>query len=280
MIRLGDGRVWVPQTKGDVRRPDQIPEAERDYYLDRRYPSFGNLAPRHISSRAAKLVCDSGRGVGPGARGVYLDFADAIKRLGHKTIEERYGNLLAMYGKITDENPYEVPMRIYPAPHYTMGGLWMDYSLMSTVPGLFVIGEANFSDHGANRLGASAQMQGLADGYFVLPPTLGDWLAQAGPSSASTGTAAFTATVQQVNEFNAKLLAVRGQRSPESLHRELGNIMWNKCGMGRTAAGLQEAMREIKDLRGRFWQELRVTGDGASGHPIVRCHGEFDAAVF
>ncbi|MSR75199.1 MAG: fumarate reductase/succinate dehydrogenase flavoprotein subunit [Planctomycetes bacterium] len=258
-----DGRVWVPQTKGDVRRPDQIPEAERDYYLERRYPSFGNLAPRDISSRAAKLVCDSGLGVGPGGRGVYLDLADAIKRLGHKTIEERYGNLLAMYGKITDENSYEVPMRIYPAPHYTMGGLWVDYSLMSTVPGLFVIGEANFSDHGANRLGASALMQGLADGYFVLPPTLSDWLAQAGPSSASTGTAAFTTTVQQVNEHTNKMLAVKGHRSPELLHRELGNIMWNKCGMGRTAAGLQEAMREIKDLRGRFWQELRVTGDGA-----------------
>ena len=258
-----DGRVWVPRKGGDARSPAQVPEAERDYYLERRYPSFGNLAPRDIASRAAKVVCDEGSGVGPGGRGVYLDFADSIQRLGQKAIQERYGNLFAMYEKITDENPYKMPMRIYPAPHYTMGGLWVDYSLMSTVPGLFVIGEANFSDHGANRLGASALMQGLADGYFVLPLTLGDYLAQAGPSGASTGTAPFTATVQQVNEFNAKLLAVRGQRSPESLHRELGQIMWNKCGMGRTAAGLKEAMREVRDLRGRFWQELRVTGDGA-----------------
>lgn len=258
-----DGRVWVPRQAGDQRTPASIAEAERDYYLERRYPSFGNLAPRDISSRAAKVVCDEGRGVGPGGRGVYLDFADSIKRLGRDVIEERYGNLFAMYEKITAENPYEAPMRIYPAVHYTMGGLWVDYSLMSTIPGLFVIGEANFSDHGANRLGASALMQGLADGYFILPLTLGDWLASNGPAKSASG-AAFTGTVREAVERTEKLLAIRGQRSPESLHRELGQIMWNKCGMGRTKAGLESAMREIKDLRGRFWQELRVTGDGQS----------------
>ena len=258
-----DGRVWVPREAGDQRTPASITDAERDYYLERRYPSFGNLAPRDIASRAAKVVCDEGRGVGPGGRGVYLDFADSIKRLGRGVIEERYGNLFAMYEKITAENPYEAPMRIYPAVHYTMGGLWVDYSLMGTIPGLFVIGEANFSDHGANRLGASALMQGLADGYFILPLTLGDWLASNGPAKSSSGPA-FTGTVREAVERTEKLLAIRGQRSPESLHRELGQIMWEKCGMGRTKAGLESAMREIKDLRGRFWQELRVTGDGQS----------------
>ncbi len=258
-----DGRVWVPREAGDQRTPASITDAERDYYLERRYPSFGNLAPRDIASRAAKVVCDEGRGVGPGGRGVYLDFADSIKRLGRGVIEERYGNLFAMYEKITAENPYEAPMRIYPAVHYTRGGLWVDYSLMGTIPGLFVIGEANFSDHGANRLGASALMQGLADGYFILPLTLGDWLASNGPAKSSSGPA-FTGTVREAVERTEKLLAIRGQRSPESLHRELGQIMWEKCGMGRTKAGLESAMREIKDLRGRFWQELRVTGDGQS----------------
>jgi len=258
-----DGRVWVPKQAHDQRPSASIPDAERDYYLERRYPSFGNLAPRDIASRAAKVVCDEGRGVGAGGRGVFLDFGDAIKRLGRNVIEERYGNLFAMYEKITAENPYEVPMRIYPAPHYTMGGLWVDYSLMSTIPGLFVIGEANFSDHGANRLGASALMQGLADGYFILPLTLGDWLASNGPAKTSSGPV-FSNSVREAVERTEKLLAVRGQRSPESLHRELGQIMWNKCGMGRNKAGLESAIREIKDLRGRFWQELRVTGDGQS----------------
>jgi succinate dehydrogenase / fumarate reductase flavoprotein subunit len=257
-----DGRIWVPKAKGDTRRPQEIPESERDYYLERKYPSFGNLAPRDIASRAAKEACDDGRGVGPGGRGVYLDFADAIKRLGRKTIEERYGNLFEMYHDITAENPYELPMRIYPAPHYTMGGLWVDYDLMSTVPGLFVIGEANFSDHGANRLGASALMQGLADGYFVLPVTIGDYLAGHLGKKVSADRAEFkdalTATQDRIN----RLITAKGTRSVDSFHRELGGIMWDYCGMARSAEGLKKARTMVRDLRERYWREVRVLGSG------------------
>jgi succinate dehydrogenase / fumarate reductase flavoprotein subunit len=258
-----DGRVWVPKGAGDTRPPHQIPEAERDYYLERRYPSFGNLAPRDIASRAAKAVCDEGRGVGPGALGVYLDFADAIKRLGAATIRERYGNLFEMYQRITDENPYDVPMRIYPAVHYTMGGLWVDYNLMSTIPGLHVIGEANFSDHGANRLGASALMQGLADGYFILPSTVGDYLASARPAPVHTTHAEFARVEAEVAERTRRLLAVRGKRTVDSFHRELGQLMWDKCGMARNAAGLQEALQRIPELREEFWRNVNVPGSDA-----------------
>ena len=255
-----DGRVWVPVKQGDTRTPDEIPEAERDYYLERKYPSFGNLSPRDISSRAAKQVCDEGRGVGPGGRGVYLDFADAIKRLGADVIKSRYGNLFDMYEKITAENPYKVPMRIYPAVHYTMGGLWVDYELMSNVPGLFVLGEANFSDHGANRLGASALMQGLADGYFVLPYTIGNYLNSVKAGSVSGNEPAFKNSRESANEGIRKLLAVNGKRSPDSFHRELGKIMWNDCGMARTEASLKKALREIPALREEFWRDVHVPG--------------------
>ncbi|HET6577097.1 MAG TPA: succinate dehydrogenase (quinone) flavoprotein subunit, partial [Gemmatimonadales bacterium] len=258
-----DGRVWVPLRAGDGRPPGQIPEAERDYYLERRYPSFGNLAPRDIASRSAKLVCDEGRGVGPGGRGVYLDFADAIRRLGAGTIRERYGNLFEMYQRITDENPYEVPMRIYPAVHYTMGGLWVDYNLMSTVPGLHVIGEANFSDHGANRLGASALMQGLADGYFVLPSTISDYLASARPAAVEESHPEFRRVEAEVAERTRKLLAVSGKRTVDSFHRELGHIMWEKCGMARSAAGLEQALAQIPELREEFWRNVNVPGSDA-----------------
>jgi succinate dehydrogenase / fumarate reductase flavoprotein subunit len=257
-----DGRVWVPKAKGDGRRPKDIPEDERDYYLERIYPSFGNLVPRDIASRAAKNVCDEGRGVGPGGLGVYLDFADAINRLGRKAIEAKYGNLFEMYERITGEDPYEVPMRIYPAVHYTMGGLWVDYDLQSTIPGLFVIGEANFSDHGANRLGASALMQGLADGYFVLPNTIANYLA-AGPFEKVE--ASHPAAVQaraDVEDRIQRLLAVNGDRTVDSFHRELGQIMWEHCGMERSAAGLRKAIDEIRALREQFWQRVRVPGDG------------------
>jgi succinate dehydrogenase flavoprotein subunit len=255
-----DGRVWVPKRAGDARPPHQIPDTERDYYLERRYPSFGNLAPRDIASRAAKTVCDEGRGVGPGALGVYLDFADAIQRLGATTIRERYGNLFEMYERITDENPYEVPMRIYPAVHYTMGGLWVDYNLMSTIPGLHVIGEANFSDHGANRLGASALMQGLADGYFILPNTIGDYLASAKPGRVDPAQAEFKQVEQEVAARTGRLLAIRGKRTVDSFHRELGKIMWDKCGMARNAAGLKEALERIPKLREEFWRNVNVPG--------------------
>jgi len=258
-----DGRVWVPKRAGDHRVPDQIPEHERDYYLERRYPSFGNLAPRDIASRAAKAVCDEGRGVGPGALGVYLDFADAIRRLGAATIRERYGNLFEMYQRITDENPYQVPMRIYPAVHYTMGGLWVDYNLMSTIPGLHVIGEANFSDHGANRLGASALMQGLADGYFIIPLTIGDYLASARPAAVDTGHAEFRRVEAEVAERTRRLLDVHGKRTVDSFHRELGQLMWDKCGMARDAAGLTEALRRIPELREEFWRNVNVPGSDA-----------------
>jgi succinate dehydrogenase / fumarate reductase flavoprotein subunit len=259
-----DGRIWVPKTAGDKRAPDQIPENERDYYLERKYPSYGNLVPRDVASRNAKQVCDEGRGVGPGGLGVYLDFADAIKRLGAAIIKERYANLFEMYNRITGEDPYKVPMRIYPAIHYTMGGLWVDYNLMSSIDGLFVGGEANFSDHGANRLGASALMQGLADGYFVLPYTVGDYIArQKGPAVKTDG-AAFKQAEKDVSERIAKLLSAKGKRSPDSFHRELGKIVWDYCGMSRTDAGLKIALEKIPKLKEEFWKNVNVLGAGES----------------
>jgi succinate dehydrogenase / fumarate reductase flavoprotein subunit len=258
-----DGRVWVPKRQGDTRAPGDIPEAERDYYLERRYPSFGNLAPRDISSRAAKAVCDEGRGVGPGGLGVYLDFADAIQRLGAATIRERYGNLFQMYQRITDEDPYRLPMRIYPAAHYTMGGLWVDYNLMSTIPGLHVIGEANFSDHGANRLGASALMQGLADGYFILPSTISDYVAGAKLAKVDTSRPEFRQAEEQVASLTRRFLGIKGRRTVDSFHRELGKIMWDRCGMARNAAGLREALVRIPELREEFWRNLNVPGSDA-----------------
>jgi succinate dehydrogenase / fumarate reductase flavoprotein subunit len=257
-----DGRIWVPKTKGDKRPAREIPESERDYFLERKYPSYGNLAPRDIASRAAKEVSDDGRGVGPSGRGVYLDFAEAIQRLGAKTIEERYGNLFDMYRDITGENPYEVPMRIYPAPHYTMGGLWVDYNLMSTIPGLFVIGEANFSDHGANRLGASALMQGLADGYFILPLSMGDYLASQFGKKVTTERPEFKQVESETAERVAKLLGAKGTRSVDSYHKELGGIMWEYCGMARTAEGLKKAAQMVRELREKYWQDVRVLGGG------------------
>jgi succinate dehydrogenase / fumarate reductase flavoprotein subunit len=257
-----DGRVWVPKKKGDTRPPNEIPHDERDYYLERRYPSFGNLVPRDVASRAAKEQCDSGHGVGPGGYGVYLDFHDAIQRLGEDKIRERYGNLFEMYQRITDEDPYKVPMRIYPAVHYTMGGLWVDYDLMSTIPGLHVIGEANFSDHGANRLGASALMQGLADGYFVIPMTIGNYLARVPAADLDEEHPAFVDALASVRERTRKLLAVNGTRSVDSFHRELGQIMWDKCGMARTAEGLSQALEQIPLLREQFWKDVRVLGNG------------------
>ena len=259
-----DGRVWVPIAKGDKRAPQDIPENERDYYLERHYPSYGNLAPRDIAARRAKEVVDEGRGVGPSGIGVYLDFKEAIGRLGKKVIQERYGNLFDMYSNITGENPYEVPMRIYPAPHYTMGGLWVDYNLMSTIPGLFVGGEANFSDHGANRLGASALMQGLADGYFVLPPMIGDYIAQGGIEKVETTHAAFKEAEQAVAEMQRKLLAVKGRRTVTDFHRELGKLMWEYCGMARSKEGLQFALTRIPQLREEFWSDVNVPGSGAN----------------
>ncbi|MBI1353651.1 MAG: succinate dehydrogenase (quinone) flavoprotein subunit [Acidobacteria bacterium] len=258
-----DGRCWAPKKAGDKRPPSEIPDEERDYYLERKYPSFGNLAPRDIASRAAKEVCDEGRGVGPGGKGVYLDFSAAIQRLGADVIEQRYGNLFQMYEKITDENPYKVPMRIYPAVHYTMGGLWVDYNLMSTIPGLHVLGEANFSDHGANRLGASALMQGLADGYFVIPYTLGHYLATEKPELVSTDAPEFQAAEADVTGRIDKLFNVKGDRSAFAMHKELGKIVWEKCGMARDRAGLQQALQEIPALREEFWQSVRVPGSNA-----------------
>src|ERR1700757_1378163 len=253
-----DGRVWVPKANEDrFKPPSEIPESDRDYYLERKYPSYGNLAPRDISSRAAKEVCDEGRGVGPGGRGVYLDFADAIKRLGEQTIRERYGNLFEVYEKITGEDAYKVPMRIYPAVHYTMGGLWVDYDLMSNVPGLFVIGEANFSDHGANRLGASALMQGLADGYFILPNTLPNYLASQMGKRPSLDAPEFQQAEQDVCARIEKLLNVNGTRSLDSFHRELGLLLWEKCGMSRHEKGLREALQKIPELREEFWSRGR-----------------------
>jgi succinate dehydrogenase / fumarate reductase flavoprotein subunit len=257
-----DGRVWVPTRAGDKRAPGDIPEAERDYYLERKYPSFGNLSPRDIASRAAKEVCDEGRGVGETGLGVYLDFADAIRRLGEPTIRERYGNLFEMYQRITAEDPYRVPMRIFPAVHYTMGGLWVDYNLMSTLPGLFVLGEANFSDHGANRLGASALMQGLADGYFIIPYTLSDYLATARPAPVDPGRAEVRGAEAAVRERVARLLAVNGTRTVDDFHRALGRILWERCGMERNADGLRRALSEIPLLREEFWRDVRVLGTG------------------
>ncbi len=255
-----DGRIWVPMKAGDKRNPASIPEGERDYYLERRYPSFGNLVPRDIASRAAKAECDAGHGVGPTGLGVYLDFSDCIKRLGKQKIAERYGNLFEMYERITGENPYEVPMRIYPAIHYTMGGLWVDYNLMSTIPGLFVLGEANFSDHGANRLGASALMQGLADGYFIIPYTIGNYLANTKSETYSEDAPAAKEAVANVTAITKKLLSANGKRTVDSYHRELGKIVWEYCGMARNAAGLKKAIGMIDELREDFWKNVRVLG--------------------
>jgi succinate dehydrogenase / fumarate reductase, flavoprotein subunit len=258
-----DGRVWVPKQKGDPRPPDQIPEEERDYYLERKYPSFGNLAPRDIASRNAKEVCDEGRGVGPSGFGVYLDFSDAIRRFGESEIREKYGNLFEMYLNITNENAYKTPMRIYPAVHYTMGGLWVDYNLMSNIPGLHVLGEANFSDHGANRLGASALMQGLSDGYFVIPSTIANYLATQLGKKVTVDAPEFKAVEEEVRNRVRKLLSIKGKKSVTTFHRELGLLVWDKCGMSRDAQGLQEAIQKIGAMRDEFWQNVNVLGDGA-----------------
>jgi succinate dehydrogenase / fumarate reductase flavoprotein subunit len=257
-----DGRIWVPKNPSDTRSPSQIPEEERDYYLERKYPSFGNLAPRDISSRAAKQVCDEGRGVGPGGLGVFLDFSDAIQRLGIEKIRERYSNLFDMYERITGEDPYKVPMRIYPATHYTMGGLWVDYNLMSTIPGMFVLGEANFSDHGANRLGASALMQGLADGYFIIPYTVGHYLAGSKLEKLSTDHAAFKEGEAYVAARIQKLLGINGKRTSDEFHRDLGKLMWEYCGMARTEESLRTGLQKIPELRQEFWNDIRVLGTG------------------
>ena len=258
-----DGRVWVPKNKDDKRPPNEIPVADRDYFLERRYPAFGNLVPRDVASRAAKERCDAGYGVGPTGHSVYLDFREAIQRDGEKTIRGKYGNLFQMYEEITAEDPYHVPMRIYPAVHYTMGGLWVDYNLQSTIPGLFVLGEANFSDHGANRLGASALMQGLADGYFVIPYTLGDHIAKAKLSPVSDDHPACKEALVEARNRIESLLAVGGKRTVDSFHRALGRILWEKCGMERTAGGLREAIGEVRGLREEFWNDVKVVGDGA-----------------
>jgi succinate dehydrogenase flavoprotein subunit len=258
-----DGRVWVPKKKGDPRTPDQIPEGERDYYLERKYPSFGNLVPRDIASRNAKEVCDEGRGVGPSGLGVYLDFSEAIKRHGESEIRERYGNLFDMYLNITNENAYKTPMRIYPALHYTMGGLWVDYNLMSNVPGLHVLGEANFSDHGANRLGASALMQGLSDGYFVIPSTIANYLATQMGKKVSPDQPEFKAVESEVRSRISRLLSIKGKKTTTTFHRELGLLVWDKCGMARDAQGLQEALQKIPAMRAEFWENVNVLGDGA-----------------
>ncbi len=256
-----DGRVWVSKKKADMRNPADIPEDERDYYLERKYPSFGNLAPRDISSRAAKEVCDEGRGV-KGGDAVYLDFKDAINRLGQKVIEERYGNLFEIYETITGENPYKSPMMIYPAPHYTMGGLWVDYNLMSNVPGLFVLGEANFSDHGANRLGASALMQGLADGYFVIPYTMGNYLAGDKPTLVKTDHPEFEKVAKEVKDLTNKLLSIKGKRTVDDLHKQLGRIMWDNVGMGRNEAGLKKTIEQIRQVKEEFWKNVTIPGSG------------------
>jgi succinate dehydrogenase / fumarate reductase flavoprotein subunit len=255
-----DGRIWVPMKPGDKRPANQIPEEERDYYLERRYPSFGNLVPRDVASRNAKAVCDEGRGVGEAGHGVYLDFSDAIRQLGVELIRERYGNLFEMYQRITDENPYEVPMRIYPAIHYTMGGLWVDYYLMSTIPGLFVIGEANFSDHGANRLGASALMQGLSDGYFILPYTVGDYIAKSKLDKVDAGYPEFTRAEAAVADLTKRLLSINGHHTVDDMHRRLGKIVWDYCGMSRNAQGLEYALGRICELREQYWADVKVTG--------------------
>jgi succinate dehydrogenase / fumarate reductase flavoprotein subunit len=257
-----DGRVWVPRKNGDDRAPGAVPEDERDYYLERRYPSFGNLVPRDVASRAAKEVCDEGRGVGPGGQGVYLDFADAIRRLGESQVREKYGNLFDMYEEITGENAYKVPMRIFPAVHYTMGGLWVDYHLMSTIPGLFVAGEANFSDHGANRLGASALMQGLADGYFILPYTLPNYIASSALEKVDTSHPAFAAAKEEVMKRVTTMVNIRGKRTVDSIHKELGRIMWENCGMTRSEAGLKSNLARIPELQEEFWKNVNIIGTG------------------
>ncbi len=262
-----DGRVWVPKRAGDKRPPNEIPESDRDYYLERKYGSFGNLAPRDIASRSAKEVCDEGRGVGPGGRGVYLDFADAIRRDGIEKIRERYDNLFVMYERITGESGYVQPMRIYPAPHYTMGGLWVDYNLMSNLPGLFVLGEANFSDHGANRLGASALMQGLADGYFIVPYTIGNYLADnakflGAGSRPALDHAEFKRSESEAAEKLKRLLSTKGNRTPNEIHREVGRLMWDKCGMARSAVGLNELLQKLPAYRESFWHDVHVPGTG------------------
>ncbi len=257
-----DGRVWVPKLKGDKREPDSITESERDYYLERKYPAYGNLAARDVTSRAAKEVCDEGRGVGPGGRGVYLDFKDAIERQGKEAIRERYGNLFEMYERITAENAYQQPMRIYPAPHYSMGGLWVDYNLESNLRGLFVLGEANYSDHGANRLGASGLMQGLADGYFILPYTIGHYLADAKPGEVTAESAEFRQSREEAGAFTNKLLSIKGKRTASEIHRALGKIMWDNVGMTRSEGSLKEALRRIPELRAEFWKNVIVSGSG------------------
>ena len=262
-----DGRVWVPKNKGDKRPPQQIPDADRDYYLERRYPSFGNLVPRDVASRAAKAVCDEGRGVGDSGLSVFLDFADAINRLGQETIAARYGNLFDMYQRITDENPYQVPMRIYPAVHYTMGGLWVDYNLQSTIPGLFVLGEANFSDHGANRLGASALMQGLADGYFVAPYTVANYLGGATLPAVTADHASFGEAKADSQDRINKVLKVKGRRTVREFHRAIGAICWDKVGMARNEEGLKQAINEIRKLRDEFWQDVSVPGEANNLNP-------------
>ncbi|MCL4138079.1 UNVERIFIED_CONTAM: hypothetical protein GTU68_030642 [Idotea baltica] len=258
-----DGRIWVPKKKGDKRPGNEIPESERDYYLEERYPSFGNLVPRDVASRNAKERCDAGYGVGETGYGVFLDFKDSIERLGEDKIRERYGNLFEMYQRITDENPYERPMRIYPAPHYTMGGLWVDYNLMTNIPGLFAIGEANFSDHGSNRLGASALMQGLCDGYFVIPYTIGNYLADETPTNSSTEAKEFDSTTEEVKGHIDSLLSVKGKKSSDDFHKDLGRILWDECGMSRSKEGLEGAIGKIPSLRENFWKDVSVTGDSA-----------------
>jgi succinate dehydrogenase / fumarate reductase flavoprotein subunit len=255
-----DGRIWVPKKKGDKRPANEIPEDERDYYLERKYPSFGNLVPRDLASRNAKQVCDAGHGVGATGQAVYLDFADAIARLGKESIEAKYGNLFEMYNRITDEDPYTTPMMIYPAVHYTMGGLWVDYNLMTSVPGLYALGECNFSDHGANRLGASALMQGLADGYFVIPNTINDYLATAEIPKFGTDHEAFVEAEKAAKEKLDKLLAINGTRTVDDFHKELGHVMWENCGMARNEKGLKEALEKIPKIREEFWKDLNVPG--------------------
>jgi succinate dehydrogenase / fumarate reductase flavoprotein subunit len=268
-----DGRVWVPAKAGDTRPPDLIPEDERDYYLERKYPSFGNLVPRDVASRNAKMVCDEGKGVGPGGLGVYLDFTDAIARDGLSVIKEKYGNLFDMYNEITAEDAYQTPMRIFPAIHYTMGGLWVDYDLMSNVPGLFVLGEANFSDHGANRLGASALMQGLADGYFVIPYTIGGYLADSKLAKINPDHAACKDAECEASARIEKLLSIKGKRTVDSIHRELGLMLWNKCGMSRDEAGLKELLEQIPSLREEFWRDVTVTGSAGTFNQVLERAG-------
>jgi len=269
-----DGRIWVPKTQGDARKPQDIPEDERDYYLERMYPAFGNLVPRDIASRAAKKICDSGCGVGASQLAVYLDFRDAIKRMGKNVIEAKYGNLFEMYEKITGENPYEVPMRIYPAVHYVMGGLWVDYELSTTIPGLYCLGEANFSDHGANRLGASALMQGLSDGYFVIPYTIGNYLSkEIRVKPISTDHEEFAKTEKNVQENILRLMSVKGKNSVDHYHKKLGKIMWEKCGMRRNENGLTEAISEIKNLREEFWKDVRIPGEADEFNPELEKAG-------